>query len=210
MNKKIISLFLIGILFLVLASNCFADSTVELTSILSNSMDFDKCKVIIGTDYKQTFKEEGDWLINTIPVNTLEENKINIKIKVLDCDWVLLLNETYILDHGDNEIIFDYTSPDDKKINVKINIFIPNDNTPTETPILTETPIETTADTTEIINTDIQSTSTPINETLEPTSTQTEELPKTGDESSMVMAVLSFLMIGSGSGILYFTRKKES
>lgn len=210
MHKKIISLFLIGILLLVLSINCFADSTVELTSILSNSMDFDKCKVIIGTDYKQTFKEEGDWLINTIPVNTLEENKINIKIKVLDCDWVLLLNETYILDHGDNEIIFDYTSPDDKKINVKINIFIPNDNTPTETPILTETPIETTADTTEIINTDIQSTSTPINETLEPTSTQTEELPKTGDESSMVMAVLSFLMIGSGSGILYFTRKKES
>lgn len=190
--------------------------TIELTSLLSNQMDFKKCKVIIG-DYNKIFGEEGDWVITTIPINIKNNNEVDIKILIKeDSSWKTIEDKLYPLDQGDNKIIINYVDDNDKKVNIKINLYNKcqatitptNTDTSTPTPTATITPTNTNSSTpTATI------TSTTNIPTITPTTTATitstqGELPQTGEANMIIPGIISFLMIGTGS-ILMLKRKKE-
>jgi LPXTG-motif cell wall-anchored protein len=220
MYKKIMCVALVGILLIILSINSFATNAVELTSIISSDMDFDKCKIVLGTDYKEIFDNAGELETKTIPVSTIDEGKIRIKVKIKECGWFEIYNNVHDLVDGDNLIEINHIDCEDKKINLKINIYYlavaastthtatATTHTETLTPTATEVTITpTTEPTNTIIPTETQ------NVTVSPTQQTNqadEELPQTGEASTLLFGIVSVIFMGTGGTLLLLKNKQKN
>lgn len=218
MKKTII---LTMILLLMISNICFAslcDCKDKIKYIVSNEMDFNKTQVIIGKDFNKIFLEKGDWITKSIPIN-VEDNKIRIKIKIKDKKWKIIENKFHELKAGKNIILINYIDENDKKLNIKIVIYLctkPTD-TPisTQTDIMTSTPTYTPTDpptytpTDTPIPTDTNCPTNAPNTTQAPIQTEGNQLPQTGEGNpyNILLIILSIILLLTG---IYFLLKDKN
>jgi LPXTG-motif cell wall-anchored protein len=200
----------------MISNICFAslcDCKDKIKYIVSNEMDFNKTQIIIGKDFNKIFLEKGDWITKSIPIN-VEDNKIIIKIKIKDKKWKIIENKTHELKAGRNIILINYIDENDKKLNIKIVIYLctkPTDApTSTQTDIMTSTPTDTDTPTNTPTDTPIPTdTNSPTNTpniTQSPIQTEGDQLPQTGEASNILFIILSILLLLTG---IYFLLKDK-